>query len=261
MDGAPLGGNRRRLGYDWRRLGKDRPHLPGNRRRLMGRLWSWEGSHEPSILWVWRIPPPPFSPSWTALPPMCKGLAGRREPSRGTQYVQHVTAQRPPPATRPVPSGPRERKKKQGADKVVMLIDSKNNQYTLRRPTDTTFHYEDGTLINDFILVFIMAFVGGSLCSVVGLPTFFGYVITGVILSPTGMNKLENIVQVSVEPRSELCSTRAPCTACLVLQGAHRALCPRCAKSRLFSTTGSHGSQGPEFCTPDAVLNGSCMLL
>ena len=27
------------------------------------------------------------------------------------------------------------------------------------------------------------------------------------------------------------------------------ALCPRCAKSPLFSTTGSHGSQGPEFLT------------
>ena len=24
----------------------------------------------------------------------------------------------------------------------------------------------------------------------------------------------------------------------------------RCAKSRLFPTTDSHGSQGPEFCTP-----------
>ena len=35
----------------------------------------------------------------------------------------------------------------------------------------------------------------------------------------------------------------------------------RCAKSRLFSTPGSHGSQGPEFCTPDAVWNGSCILL
>ena len=29
--------------------------------------------------------------------------------------------------------------------------------------------------------------------------------------------------------------------------GEHRALCPRCAKSRLFSTTGSHGSQ-PRCC-------------
>ena len=44
-------------------------------------------------------------------------------------------------------------------------------------------------------------------------------------------------------------------------KGAHRALCPRCARSRLFSTASSHGSQGPEVCTPDAVLNGSCTLL
>ena len=29
----------------------------------------------------------------------------------------------------------------------------------------------------------------------------------------------------------------------------------------LFFTPGSHGSQGPEFCTPDAVLTGSCTLL
>ena len=28
----------------------------------------------------------------------------------------------------------------------------------------------------------------------------------------------------------------------------------RCAKSRLFSTTGSHGSQGPEFCTLQTLL-------
>ena len=38
------------------------------------------------------------------------------------------------------------------------------------------------------------------------------------------------------------------------LEGAHRALCPRCAKSRLFSTTGSNGSQGPEFCSLQPLL-------
>ena len=31
-----------------------------------------------------------------------------------------------------------------------------------------------------------------------------------------------------------------------------------CPQRRLFSTAGSHGSQGPELSTPDAVLNGSC---
>ena len=39
----------------------------------------------------------------------------------------------------------------------------------------------------------------------------------------------------------------------------------RCARAvrkvGWFSTAGSHGSQGPEVCTPDAVVNGSCTLL
>ena len=56
------------------------------------------------------------------------------------------------------------------------------------------------------------------------------------------------------------CSSDRP-RAAPATKGAHRVLCTRCAKSQLFSTTGSHGSQGPEFCNPDAVLNGSCMLL
>ena len=37
-------------------------------------------------------------------------------------------------------------------------------------------------------------------------------------------------------------------------KGGHRALCLRCAKSRLFFTTGSHGSRGPEFCTLQPLL-------
>ena len=39
-----------------------------------------------------------------------------------------------------------------------------------------------------------------------------------------------------------------------VPKGAHRALCARCAKSRLFSTLGSHGFQVPEFCTLQHLL-------
>ena len=55
---------------------------------------------------------------------------------------------------------------------------------------------------------------------------------------------------------------QAMCFRVTLSMGAHRALCARCAKSRLFFTTGSHGSQGPEFRTPPhAVLNGSCTLL
>ena len=54
--------------------------------------------------------------------------------------------------------------------------------------------------------------------------------------------------------------------ACLLSSlGAHRALCPRCAcavrKVGCFSPLVATGSQGPELCTPDAVLNGSRTLL
>ena len=36
--------------------------------------------------------------------------------------------------------------------------------------------------------------------------------------------------------------------------GGPPCVCPRCAKSRLFFTTGSQGSQGPEFCTLQPLL-------
>ena len=42
--------------------------------------------------------------------------------------------------------------------------------------------------------------------------------------------------------------------AVVCCEGAHRVLCARCAKSRLFSTTGSHGPQGHEFCTLQPLL-------
>ena len=65
------------------------------------------------------------------------------------------------------------------------------------------------------------------------------------------MDVLVATVQVPQHRRHPSCAEcrdgGAPC--------AVHGLCPRCAKSRLFSTTSSHGSQGPEFCTPDAVLN------
>ena len=45
-----------------------------------------------------------------------------------------------------------------------------------------------------------------------------------------------------------------PCGALVHIMGAYRALCAHCAKSWLFFTTGSHGSQGPEFCTLQPLL-------
>ena len=54
-----------------------------------------------------------------------------------------------------------------------------------------------------------------------------------------------------VEKALVACKPPRPLCLCLPSrEGAHCALCLRCAKSRLFSTTSSYGSQGPEFCTP-----------
>ena len=118
---------------------------------------------------------------------------------------------------------------------------------------------------------------------------------------PLGEDKLgarARILNTKVPPPPCLVPTPPPPLAISPLGGrtvrcarAVPVLCARCAKSRLFSTTGSHrsqgpefctlhpppagtsgisffiqsdachGSQGPEFCTPDAVLNGSYILL
>ena len=69
------------------------------------------------------------------------------------------------------------------------------------------------------------------------------------------------------DPRNDLfpvvCGTALGARVCLrcrhcPLKGA----APRAVRTvGWFSTAGSHGCQGPELCTPDAVLNGSCTLL
>ena len=55
-------------------------------------------------------------------------------------------------------------------------------------------------------------------------------------------------------PVSLLLNFLLPCPCpcfCPILSPKGRTVrCARCAKSRLFSTIGSHGPQGPEFCTP-----------
>ena len=86
--------------------------------------------------------------------------------------------------------------------------------------------------------------------------------VCGLVRSTWGTSQGEDklgardkILNTKVARRACAGQTFPPCME------THRALCVPCATSRLFSTTGSHGSHGPEDCTPDAVLNGSCPLL
>ncbi|KAK0142884.1 Transmembrane and coiled-coil domain-containing protein 3 [Merluccius polli] len=77
-----------------------------------------------------------------------------------------------------------------------MLIDSQNNQYILTKPRDSTMPRADPHLIKDLVCVVMLSFPCGWLCTLLGLPPMFGYVICGVLLGPSGLNTIKSMVQV-----------------------------------------------------------------
>lgn len=79
---------------------------------------------------------------------------------------------------------------------LSMLIDSQNNQYILTKPRDTTMPRADAHLIKDLVCVVMLSFPCGWLCSLMGLPPMFGYIICGVLLGPSGLNTIKSMVQV-----------------------------------------------------------------
>ncbi|XP_020752043.2 transmembrane and coiled-coil domain-containing protein 3 isoform X2 [Odocoileus virginianus] len=79
---------------------------------------------------------------------------------------------------------------------LSMLIDSQNNQYILTRPRDATIPRADHHLIKDIVSIVMLSLPCGWLCTAVGLPTMFGYIICGVLLGPSGLNSIKSIVQV-----------------------------------------------------------------
>ena len=79
---------------------------------------------------------------------------------------------------------------------ISLLIDSASNQYTLSRPRDLTMSIEDQFFIHDIINLLLLSFVCGSLCSFFKVPSLFGYVFTGMVLGPTGLNLISCVVQV-----------------------------------------------------------------
>ncbi|KAH6581482.1 hypothetical protein BASA61_009063 [Batrachochytrium salamandrivorans] len=79
------------------------------------------------------------------------------------------------------------------------LIDSHNNQYVLSKSGDTTAHVEDTRLLNDILLLLMACFTCVSVLHLLGLPSFFGYILAGVILGPPGY--IKNAVQVETISR------------------------------------------------------------
>lgn len=77
-----------------------------------------------------------------------------------------------------------------------VLVDSQNNKYVLSKPKDSTSPLIDHHLVMDIIMVLLICLPFGMLCEKIGLPTLFGYVMTGVLLGPSGLNVLKSMVQV-----------------------------------------------------------------
>ncbi|XP_019935672.1 transmembrane and coiled-coil domain-containing protein 3 [Paralichthys olivaceus] len=79
---------------------------------------------------------------------------------------------------------------------LSMLIDSQNNQYVLTKPRDSTMPRADHHFIKDLVTVVMLSLPCGWICSLVGLPPMFGYIICGVLLGPSGLNSIKSMVQV-----------------------------------------------------------------
>ncbi|XP_041067496.1 transmembrane and coiled-coil domain-containing protein 3 isoform X1 [Carcharodon carcharias] len=79
---------------------------------------------------------------------------------------------------------------------LSMLIDSQNNQYILTKPRDSTIPRADIHFIKDIIFIVLVSLPCGWICTLMGLPTMFGYIVCGVLLGPSGLNRIKSIVQV-----------------------------------------------------------------
>ena len=82
-------------------------------------------------------------------------------------------------------------------DSGDILVDSQNNKYVLSKPKDSTSPLIDHHLVMDIIMVLLVCLPLGMICEKLCLPTLFGYVMTGVLLGPSGLNCLKSMVSVN----------------------------------------------------------------
>lgn len=73
----------------------------------------------------------------------------------------------------------------------VVIIDSHSNQYTLSRPGDITALVEDPHLVRDVVFLLAFAYLLGTICCLLTMPSLFGYGIAGMLLGPAGYNMIK----------------------------------------------------------------------
>ncbi len=74
---------------------------------------------------------------------------------------------------------------------VTNLIDSHNNQFVLSKPKDGTVTHVDSNFIKDIIYIIIFSLALSIPCSWLKVPNFFAYILTGIVLGPSGINYLK----------------------------------------------------------------------
>jgi len=79
---------------------------------------------------------------------------------------------------------------------MSILVDSKNNQFVLSKAKDATVPHEDVHFIKDIIFILLLSFTGSCICTLIHLPTMFAFVISGMLLGPSGVNMIKSVVQV-----------------------------------------------------------------
>ena len=74
---------------------------------------------------------------------------------------------------------------------MSILVDSQNNQFVLSKAKDATVPHEDLHFIKDIIFILLLSFLGSCVCSLIHLPTMFAFVLSGMLLGPSGANMIK----------------------------------------------------------------------
>lgn len=76
-------------------------------------------------------------------------------------------------------------------NEMSILVDSQSNQFVLAKAKDATVPHEDVHFIKDIIYILVLSFSGSCICTLVQLPTMFAFVISGMLLGPSGLNMIK----------------------------------------------------------------------
>lgn len=77
------------------------------------------------------------------------------------------------------------------------LIDPGNNRFALSRPANLAFVGEDGHLLLELAIILVTSTLFGALFEALSLPAFLGYLSAGMLLGPSCLDQVQNIIQIT----------------------------------------------------------------